>query len=314
MRQMLLKASVLVALGAFLSLGAGQALASHVTCGDTITQNTKLDSDLLNCPGDGVVIGADNITLDLNGHLIDGTGFPTSGAGVDNTAGHDGVTVVDGRIEEFAFGVQFAGADGGLITRLTVRGAAFTAYLEDSDGNIVTRNVGEGPILLIFDSDANLIERNTLSTGNGPGITIIAGGLFAVAHNRIERNTISGAGEGIGVSGATDTTVERNVVSDARFGITVAGSRTKVVQNTVSNSGVGIALGQAFGTELVKNDVLGSTGDGINVGPPTVNTLLDRTRPTGTGTTGSTSRARPRPSPRTRRTKTSTSGSRPSRG
>jgi hypothetical protein len=40
----------------------------HVGCGDTITTDTTLESDLVNCPNNGIVIGADNITLDLNGH------------------------------------------------------------------------------------------------------------------------------------------------------------------------------------------------------------------------------------------------------
>jgi hypothetical protein len=52
MRQMLLKSAFLgAALGAFLVVCAGQALASHVSCGDTITQDTRLDSDPLELPG-----------------------------------------------------------------------------------------------------------------------------------------------------------------------------------------------------------------------------------------------------------------------
>src|SRR5215216_7509934 len=58
----------------FTALGSGQALASHLRCGDTITTDTTLDSELVNCPNNGIVIGADNITLDLNGHRIDGDG------------------------------------------------------------------------------------------------------------------------------------------------------------------------------------------------------------------------------------------------
>jgi hypothetical protein len=54
--------------------GTVDALASHVRCGQTITGDTTLDSDLTNCPGSGVVIGAENVTLDLNGHTIDGDG------------------------------------------------------------------------------------------------------------------------------------------------------------------------------------------------------------------------------------------------
>ena len=64
------------------------AIATHVSCGDVITQDTTLDSDLVNCPGEGVVIGASGITLDLAGHLIDGARGPFSSArGVDNRAG-----------------------------------------------------------------------------------------------------------------------------------------------------------------------------------------------------------------------------------
>ena len=45
-----------------------------VECGDTITADTTLDSDLTGCPNNGIVIGADDITLDLNGHTISGDG------------------------------------------------------------------------------------------------------------------------------------------------------------------------------------------------------------------------------------------------
>ena len=46
----------------FSVVGAGQALARQVGCGDTITTDTTLDSDLVDCPNNGIVIGADNIT------------------------------------------------------------------------------------------------------------------------------------------------------------------------------------------------------------------------------------------------------------
>ena len=56
------------------ALVPSSASAAHVQCGDVITQDTTLDSDLIDCPGHGVVIGASGITLDLAGHTIDGTG------------------------------------------------------------------------------------------------------------------------------------------------------------------------------------------------------------------------------------------------
>src|SRR5436309_1889450 len=37
------------------------ALASQVSCGAVLTTDTVLDSNLSDCPGDGLIIGADNI-------------------------------------------------------------------------------------------------------------------------------------------------------------------------------------------------------------------------------------------------------------
>ena len=103
-------AALLGSVVALLIAMPSQALATHVQCGDVITQDTTLDSDLVNCPGDGVVIGAGGITLDLGGHTIDGTGVGDGQTGVYDE-GHDGVTVEGGRIQEFYSAVYLDDAD-----------------------------------------------------------------------------------------------------------------------------------------------------------------------------------------------------------
>ena len=57
-----------------------------LSCGARITTNTTLHADLVNCTGDGIVIGVAGVTLDLNGHRIDGdaitgTAWTTSASG-----------------------------------------------------------------------------------------------------------------------------------------------------------------------------------------------------------------------------------------
>jgi hypothetical protein len=88
---------------ALVLVGAGQArssepsaprtavhlAATQVQCGDVITTDTRLSRDLNNCPADGVVIGASRVTLDLDGHTIDGVG---AGIGVNKTAAATGPT------------------------------------------------------------------------------------------------------------------------------------------------------------------------------------------------------------------------------
>jgi len=71
--------SLALAAALLATFGAGSALAGHghgttVTCGQVITQSIKVANDLTDCPGDGLVIGANNVKIDLHGHTIDGDG------------------------------------------------------------------------------------------------------------------------------------------------------------------------------------------------------------------------------------------------
>ena len=70
---------------------------SSVSCGQLITESALVTNDLLDCLGNGLVIGASGITLDLDGHTIDGTGL---GVGILNN-GFDDVTITNGFVQEF---------------------------------------------------------------------------------------------------------------------------------------------------------------------------------------------------------------------
>ena len=94
------------------AVGGGHAQASQVGCGETITADTTLDSDLVDCPNNGIVIGADDITLDLNGHTVSGNGERVKRCGRRESCdfgllndGHDGVTVRNGSVRDFGTGV-----------------------------------------------------------------------------------------------------------------------------------------------------------------------------------------------------------------
>ena len=87
------------------------ATTSSLDCGSTITGDTTLSSDLTSCPGDGLVIGADNIMLDLSGHTIDGTvrqlpacDEPPFGVDGIRAGGYDGLTIQNGPVQQFANG------------------------------------------------------------------------------------------------------------------------------------------------------------------------------------------------------------------
>jgi hypothetical protein len=102
--------TVVATAAVMLGAGGGMSLASApLACGDTITADVTLTADLTGCQDNGLVIGADNVTLDLNGHTIGGDGAPFASCqdgvdcdvGVDNSAGHSGLRVTGGSVRGF---------------------------------------------------------------------------------------------------------------------------------------------------------------------------------------------------------------------
>ena len=80
-----------------LGMGLGGEVAVTDWCGETVTQDVRLDGDLA-CAGNGLTVGADGIRIDLNGHTIQGSG---TGVGIAITGHHD-VTISGGRLRGFA--------------------------------------------------------------------------------------------------------------------------------------------------------------------------------------------------------------------
>ena len=134
-----LAATALIA-GSSAALGGAPAFARTVSCGDTITADTTLHHDLTNCEGNGLVIGADNIRLNLNGHTIDGTvaqttdcdNAPREPAGIKNGGGdsrvYDRLTIENGTLQQFAQGFDGTAATAPkLIITYTTSGGAATS-------------------------------------------------------------------------------------------------------------------------------------------------------------------------------------------
>jgi large repetitive protein len=234
----------------FTVVGSGQAMASHVSCGDTITTDTKLDSDLVNCPNNGIVIGADNITLDLNGHTVDGDNTlvnvcpegETCDVGIDNSAGHSGVTVEGGSVREFALGVLVLAASDNRLGHLSVSRSFF-------------------PGIVIGESARSRVEQSSITRN---GLTTDQAGmvLFASHNNRIEQNRLSSNGD-IGllaVDSADDNRIDNNTFSDnPEAGMIIEGDGNQVSRNRVLRNGDGIII-SGNDNAITRNHVADAVG------------------------------------------------------
>src|SRR4051794_31925001 len=255
-----------------LVVGGGTAFAQNrnstqPACGAVITVDTKLAADLTGCPGDGIVIGADGITLDLNGHSIGGDAAPgATGPDVGiRSVGFDGVTIENGTVQEFDFGVLVREASGdafrGVVSTRNGRAGARLEAVADSrfTGSTIAGN-GTFGINFFGGNHGNVTAHNTVSDNGQGGI-----GDFVSEHDRIEHNVVSGNGEdGITIGSSSDTVVEHNTVSGNFAGITSFGSdRTAIGENRVSQSHFGILLegdGDVVAANMV-TDILGCDDD-----------------------------------------------------
>lgn len=255
----------------FGATGVGPAEARPpLQCGATILVDTTLHADLLDCPDTGVRIGGDDITLDLNGHTIDGDARPVDSCpaghdcdlGVDNSAGHRGLVVEGGSVQQFGIGILIAG--GAVHNRL--RGTRTS--LNANFGIIVTQSSG------------TVITDNTMTRDGTSGLVVVDS-----PRTSIRGNTVSGSlGIAIGAFGVDDSTIRDNrlrhndhgIVCDACTGDTISG-------NAISHSaGSSIDVGNAARGNRIQDNRLTDNGDGI-IGTNANHNLISHNQVTGTG-------------------------------
>jgi parallel beta-helix repeat protein len=264
-------------------LGGGKAAAvQQLSCGDTITADATLHHNLVNCPNNGIIIGADNVTLDLNYHRIDGDGaFPAAGCGREDdcdlgvaSIDHDGVTVVHGSVREFAIGVAVAGESGN---------ARHNRVLDISSSKNDFFGIG------IF-GVARSVIRNSSSSRNvppeGDGIGLFGSNHVRIVHNKIRHNP----GPGIHVADSNENLIKRNVFSRNSPGILLGGdrfhadrnqirrnrcarnsacvlvspgTRNVIARNRISKGGDGIAIEKGHRNLVARNDIVGPRKAGV---------------------------------------------------
>ena len=282
-RERLSAAVVLAAAAAAtLAMAGGEASAGHMSCGATITTDTTLDSDLLGCPSNGIVIGADDITLDLNGHTVSGDGERFKSCpqgefcdiGVLNN-GHDGVTVRNGSVRQFESGVVVGRSRESSVLEISSSQNTFFGFLvfrsarslvRDSSGS---RNVApDGDGMGLFESHDVRIVDNSFRRNAGPGIHVQAS-----TGNLIRGNLISHSAPGILLGGERRADrADRNQVRRNRFvrnaaGVIVArGNRNVIARNRLSRDGDGIAIENGRDNLIALNVVLDARKDGIYLG------------------------------------------------
>jgi parallel beta-helix repeat protein len=311
--RLFLTLSVLAALALF-SAPAQAKPPVTVSCGQTLTHSVKLANDLTNCPDDGLVIGADNITVDLNGHTIDGVVGKTfdcevgpgpeepSGDGIQDDAGYDGVTIKGGTVQQFVNGVRSFGEpetvamSDSRLHHLTLR--------DNRDEGMFIGGANRPPNNNLR-IDHNLVLRNRNVCDFGFGIAVKA------SHSHIDHNRVEGSVDGFLVCceggtdrnviednsvshnhgyafilvGFDDNRVEHNVLNGNDHGMVLDGSSGNDIRRNSISHGAGSSIdlvGGAAGNRVERN-LLTDNGDGVTADTGAHDNLISRNTITGTG-------------------------------
>jgi hypothetical protein len=167
-------AALAAALAAFVvGPSAGAATTEITTCGQTVTTSAVLTQDL-SCAGDGIVVGASGITIDLGGHTLRGD-RSFGDFGIDGGFAFD-VTIKNGIVRDFDEGVWVVGGVGNVsITNVVSTGNAEDGIVVNRERVSITSSSasGNGTYGILASGKASV--KSTTAAANGSYGDVVAG-------------------------------------------------------------------------------------------------------------------------------------------
>jgi len=213
-----MRTGIFLAAGLFLMVFmAGSVYAAdcggmvQCNCGDTLTSSQTMWYDLINCQGNGLVIGADNITLNMNRHTITGSAVSLEDYYGIYADGHNYARILNGEIYNFLSGIRVYSGSNNQLT------------------NIVANNNYEG---ILFESSSNNILTNIISNNNHDSIIF-----YDSSGNKLTNITSNDNSNGLKLSYFTNnqlTSITSN--NNIQFGIFLYDSSDNIMTNIISNN------------------------------------------------------------------------------
>ena len=265
---MVAAAAALTLVGAVAPASAAAATPETVTCGEAITHSIVVANDL-SCGfmNPVLTVGADHITIDLNGHQISGNWVsPLS------STGHSYVTIENGTLENNAVALPLSGEHHDTVRNVTAEGGAEgtgIALTGGSDNTVVDSTLFGEPTdccaLELTDESNDVISGNTTLANRD--LQIGAGTGNQVTNNRTGTILVTGSGDLIQAN-----TIAPSVMPH-QPGLQISGDNNSVIANSVSGhtvSGILVQLPEGVnvsgtGNVLSRNTANNNAGDGIHV-------------------------------------------------
>jgi hypothetical protein len=244
-----------------------------LTCGDIVSGTVTLTGDL-NCAGNGLIVGANNTVINLNGHSItcSGAGGGYLGSCQDSTAnlptvppslvginsfGHNNVAVFGpGTINGFNVGIRLDGAHGFKVTGVTISGPTEPFSTDIHSRRVITVGIlianTTCTISALAPAPSALVQFNDVSNQT-MGVQLSSAQCTQVTGNFLHDNqSFNGDAHGVDVINSPYNTINANIIT--RNGV-----------NTGIDGGITLVDSAASNNQILQNFVFQNCGNGITV-------------------------------------------------
>jgi parallel beta helix pectate lyase-like protein len=212
-----------------------------------IKTDVKLKHDLVNCPNNGIKIGADHVTLDLNGHSIEGNAKQVHSCHANTcdvgiVAAHkEDVRITGGKVKSFNLGVLSYRDRHAVLDHLSLAKNRYSGLV-----------VVQSALVRVFRSR---ITRNGLHTDSG-GVGVMQSRRVRIAHSASTQN----GDIGIDVENTNASHFAKNDLSaNPEAGINLSGNQNSIARNRIKRSGDG-AIVSGNSNRVAANRIVSPTG------------------------------------------------------
>jgi hypothetical protein len=212
------------------------------TCGQVVTTNAVLTQDLV-CTGDGIVVAAPGITIDLKGFTIRGD-REFGDWGIDDSAGYDNITIKNGLLRNFSNGIDAEGADRVSVSNLVADGNAIYGILIVGESAKVQSSAASGNSTagIFVDGDFAQVKSST-TAGNGSYGMIVSGDFV-----QIKSSTAAGSSTlGFEILGDSAQVISSIATGNGVDGIYVSGDAPSIRGNHADGNGFSIGASDLAG-------------------------------------------------------------------
>ena len=160
---------------------------TNPACGEVVQGSVNLTANL-NCTGDGLIVGADNTVINLNGYTLTGPGQQSSKVGIV-VPNNDNIMISGpGVIKGFQAGILATGSNNVQIKSVILTGNEIAVFTTGSTNTQVQENIIKNNNLGVAShSSKGASLMSNLITGNElAGVTLVNTHKAVIAANNIE--------------------------------------------------------------------------------------------------------------------------------